>query len=1175
MRWWLLALLVLAMVVLPSAHGAVELPRPRQLSVADGLPSNRVSGMVEDSNGYLWISTLDGLARYDGTGFRIWRTEDGLPDVGLWSIAIDSRGMIWLATVHAGLVQYDPATDTFSIPQGVAVGDLEDMQVWSVAVDDADNVWLGTAGGGLYRRDAEGRMTRFQPVEGDERSLPSEAVTVVAIAPDGAVWVGTRNGVARWTGTDFERLPQAALPDERVNGLTFGRDGTLWVGTAGGLAVRRPDGTVGPVDWGEDVERNVIEMLLEDSSGNHWLDIRAGLGFTNQAGGPIGVVPLYSNATRDEVRPYWAGAHEDREGGVWLLSNSHALWYVPAAWRRFVIHSRRIGDPQTLGNAAVRGMSPASAGGIWLVGSSGVLERFEPTTGTVERLMEDVGQGVVLSEVLEDSQGHIWVGYSAGLARIDPSTRAVRRWGVEQARDSISTRTEPRQIMELDGRLWLLIGHTHVEVRELDGRVVNVFAIGDGSGLDEGVSLAGMTEGPDGRPWLGTSRGLRRLTADGRGWEPVPGSRGEASETIAARGSHVWTSRIGQLDGWRWDGSRLQRTLALGVQDGLPMVSPSGMTVGDDGTLWITSTRGLVRIQPRNGMVRTWAVGDGLPSQDMRHSPVQEPHSGLIMTGTPDGLVVFDPALLERSGRTPNLVISAAQVRGQPPFVPNGPFALRHSDRDLRVEARLLSFRNPPANLYRFRLLGYDDGWVDVGAGGERVFSQLPVGDWRLEVAARNADGLWSEVRTLQFRVAPPWWRTTGAMLVFTLCALALVWWLAGVYRKRLDRRHAWQLAEHKREMAEQASSAKSRFLATLGHEVRTPMTGVLGMSELLLGTELGEPQRRYTESIRTAGEHLLRLLDDALDLARIEAGKLHLDRQPFDLRRLLEETAGLTAPIADQRGLEFRSHVADDVPGWVIGDVVRVRQILLNLLGNAVKFTEHGHVELRAERGEGEMLRFVVIDTGPGLNAEQRERLFRRFEQAEGPQHTARYGGSGLGLAICQELSAGMGGRIVVDSRLGRGTRFDVELPLPGTRPVSEVAAAEPSVQAASLALLLVEDDPTVAEVIGGLLRSQGHSVTHAAHGLAALAALAESTPDAAMLDLDLPGLDGFALARQLRAQGFTGTLVALTARADADVESQAINAGFDRFVRKPLTGAILARALAGIPSEARDHAS
>ena len=229
MRWWLLALLVLAMVVLPSAHGAVELPRPRQLSVADGLPSNRVSGMVEDSNGYLWISTLDGLARYDGTGFRIWRTEDGLPDVGLWSIAIDSRGMIWLATVHAGLVQYDPATDTFSIPQGVAMGDLEDMQVWSVAVDDADNVWLGTAGGGLYRRDAEGRMTRFQPVEGDERSLPSEAVTVVAIAPDGAVWVGSRNGVARWTGTDFERLPQAALPDERVNGLTFGRDGTLWV----------------------------------------------------------------------------------------------------------------------------------------------------------------------------------------------------------------------------------------------------------------------------------------------------------------------------------------------------------------------------------------------------------------------------------------------------------------------------------------------------------------------------------------------------------------------------------------------------------------------------------------------------------------------------------------------------------------------------------------------------------------------------------------------------------------------------------------------------------------------------------------------------------------------------------------------------------------------------------
>src|SRR5690606_16508871 len=218
---------------------------------------------------------------------------------------------------------------------------------------------------------------------------------------------------------------------------------------------------------------------------------------------------------------------------------------------------------------------------------------------------------------------------------------------------------------------------------------------------------------------------------------------------------------------------------------------------------------------------------------------------------------------------------------------------------------------------------------------------------------------------------------------------------------------------------------------------------------------------------------------------------KLRFDHRPFHLHQLLEECRAMNAPLAGQRGLEFRSRVDDDVPAWVAGDVVRVRQILLNLLGNAIKFTERGHVELGVRRGEGDVVRFVVADTGPGLNAEQRERLFRRFEQADGPQTGARYGGSGLGLAICQELAAGMGGRISVDSAPGRGSRFEVELPLPPTAAASPVAAAA-AAPAQPLSLLLVEDDPTVAEVIGGLLRRQGHGVTHAAHALAALAALA-----------------------------------------------------------------------------------
>ncbi|MEE7560771.1 histidine kinase, partial [Xanthomonas sp. Kuri4-2] len=242
-----------------------------------------------------------------------------------------------------------------------------------------------------------------------------------------------------------------------------------------------------------------------------------------------------------------------------------------------------------------------------------------------------------------------------------------------------------------------------------------------------------------------------------------------------------------------------------------------------------------------------------------------------------------------------------------------------------------------------------------------------------------------------------PWGLTALALL--GVCVVAAVVLL---YRRRLRRLHAWQLAVHKQEVAEQASLAKTRFLATLGHEVRTPMTGVLGMSELLLNTALDAKQRGYTESIRRAGSHLLRLVNDALDLARIESGRLELDLQPFSVRQLVMEVESLMAPLAQSRGLRFSLEVGLVGDITANGDATRVRQILLNLLGNAIKFTERGVVALKLNTlGSHQGLRFEVADTGPGINAEQQARLFQRFEQGEGARTTSRYGGSGLGLAI------------------------------------------------------------------------------------------------------------------------------------------------------------------------------
>lgn len=536
-------------------------------------------------------------------------------------------------------------------------------------------------------------------------------------------------------------------------------------------------------------------------------------------------------------------------------------------------------------------------------------------------------------------------------------------------------------------------------------------------------------------------------------------------------------------------------------------------------------------------------------------------------------------ALLTVPALAPACVAAARPVLESPQVVREGravavPLAgpllrLRAGDRDLRLRLRQ---PGAPPRRHRFWLQGHDPAWVEVPSSGERLYQVLAPGSFRLRAAVADGNGRWIEMRPVGVLVQSPWWQSQFATAAGGLGALGVLGWLALAHRSRLRRRHEWQLAQSRQQLAEQHSEAKSRFLATLGHEIRTPMTGVLGMAELLQGSALDARQRGQVEAIQRAGRHLLRLVNDALDLARIEAGKLSLEDAPFELRPLLAEVARLLQPLASAKGLHFSLECDAAVPAALRGDATRVRQILFNLGHNAIKFCERGGVAVQVAWQDPEGLFLRVRDSGPGLSAGQQARLFRRFEQGDATE-PGRYGGSGLGLAICQELAAAMGGSIGLHSEPGRGAEFRVELPLPAVALPASGAPAAPLPwprEAAPLRLLLVEDDEVVAEVVLGLLQRAGHVVVHAPHGLAALSELECGRFDLALLDLDLPGIDGMGLARLLRARGLAIPLLALTARADADAEPGALAAGMNGFLRKPVTGELLAAAIAGVVREA-----
>ncbi|WNH47828.1 ATP-binding protein [Stenotrophomonas aracearum] len=1168
-RWLLLLGLLLLWPQLAVAQPIP--PTPRQLTVFDGLPSNTVNRMAEDGYGYLWLATNDGLARFDGRNYRVWRAEDGLRDNQIWSVHVDARNQLWIGTENAGLAMMSADRRELRFFDRRSNPIIGSNTIWSLASTGDGALWFGTYEGGLHRLDRDGVITRFMPEPGNKRSLPAASVTHMATTRDGSLWVGTKAGLARWTGRDFERVPMSRLPTAFINGLTAELDGSLWISTVAGTVVRRPDGSFEPAPWKVDAGDQVLGMMLRDEQGGYWLDTQSGLGRVYQ--GRFQQVPLYSAVARGQVRPNWTGGYEDREGGIWLASSNSGLWHLLPRWWQFSVLSRLEDDPASLRNGYVLGMAASANGGVWAVGTHGALDRFDPVSGSVEQHRTWVNGSKWLQSVLEDRRGQVWIGSDEAVLRYDPRSGALQRWGHDAQTDAALDGTVETLALCDGDRIWSSASGG-LQQRDTDGRVLQQVLAGT-RGLAAGQMVQDLLCGPQDHLWLGTSQGLLQWVPARARFEPLPGGTGAGIHAMArANDGSIWVSEEGQLVRYGWRGERLERDALVGAEEGYPKLSATGLVVDAQDIVWAASARGLIRVDAAQGSVRQYGVRDGLPSQEFRRGTLVRTASGHVAGGTPAGVVLFDPDQVRPATRRAPLVIERVEVRRGDQMLDLThlePLEIADADRDLRIVARLLSFADSSSNSYRYRLAGYDPDWVEVGPGGERVFSRLPPGRYRLEVQARSADLVWSRVQVLEFRVQPPWWRSVSGLLVMTSIALLMMSLFAWLYRRRVQRRHAYQLALHKQELAEQASAAKTRFLANLGHEVRTPMTGVLGMSELLLGSPLSPQQRSYTESIRHAGEHLLHLVNDALDLARIESGRLQLQNQPFALQGVIEDVCTLMAALAEQKGLRFV--VDNDLPAGLssVGDAVRLRQILLNLLGNAVKFTTQGEVRLKVralapDRG----LYFEVSDTGPGISSDQQQRLFRRFEQADGARTAAQYGGSGLGLAICRELALAMQGQIGVESQLGVGTRFSVTLPLPlqladATAGGAGTTDGQPL---PPLRLLLVEDDGTVADVIVGLLGARGHQVVHAGHALAALREVSDTAFDVVLLDLDLPGLGGMELAGHLRNQGYAMPLLAVTARTDPGIEEQVRQAGFQGFLRKPVTGDLLEQAIARVLS-------
>ncbi|BAE50760.1 PAS-domain containing protein [Paramagnetospirillum magneticum] len=387
-------------------------------------------------------------------------------------------------------------------------------------------------------------------------------------------------------------------------------------------------------------------------------------------------------------------------------------------------------------------------------------------------------------------------------------------------------------------------------------------------------------------------------------------------------------------------------------------------------------------------------------------------------------------------------------------------------------------------------------------------------------------------------------------------------------YTDITDRKRAERMLIHAKDKAEETARLKANFLATMSHEIRTPMNGVLGMLHLLTGSPLTPDQRDHLETAQSSARALLAIINDILDFSKLEAGQMKLEATKFDLHRLLEEMVALLKGAARDKGLTLSLRIADTVPRYQAGDPTRLRQVLTNLMGNAVKFTEKGDVAVSVEPEESDSsrLRFEVADTGIGIEPAAAPALFSEFVQADS-SITRRFGGTGLGLSICKRLVEMMGGEIGFDSIPGEGTTFHFTLPLSAALPDQDSGAAEDAgPDLPPMAVLLAEDNPVNQKLTTTLLDRWGQRVTLARNGAEAIAAVARDHFDLVLMDVHMPGIDGLEATRRIRAMSGPVAkipIIAMTADVMDGDAALCLDAGMDDYVAKPVEPTRLLAAL------------
>jgi len=1106
-----------------------------------GLPNTFVRAIATDQRGIMWLATAKGgFISYDGDFFMEYQSHLGKSRELVFALIVDRKNRVWTGTSE-GVNCFDGKKNLrYSMKQG-----LPSNNVVALLEDSKGNIWFATDEGvSMFNGD---KILTYKKANG----LSINYVFTMFEDTDGNIWFGTfGGGVSRFDGETFVTFTkETGLPSNVIVSITQDKKGNLWFGTIGGGVSKFDGQSFTNYSLMQGLVSNDILAVLQDNRGNMWfgsyghgLSLFDGTSFTNYT---------TSDGLSDD---YIRTLVEDKNGNMWLGTDLGVTRFNKNSFSLFT-------TKHGLKDNLITSIFQDKQGRMWFAPYDNGLMIFDnaeferETTKFTEITTKQGLANNIVHSVVQDKQNNYWIGtYGGGISKLDGNSfeKGVLKFTNYSLEQGLPSRGVQELCLDDKDNVWIA---TDKGIAKFDGS--SFVAIKSNSQAETEKALC-VYQAKDGAIWFGTmGGGATRVYHDTITY---------FTEDQGLGNNTVWTIKE-DTNNVMWfgtDGGGLSyyngnSFVTLEQNHGLCNPNVFSVTIDSNNSLWVGSLKGLCQVKLpelkqmndgtvcyKNPTIVNYGKLDGLKGLDFYTRSGWLDNNNRLWWGTEKALTMLDLKTFETSRDAPQIVLNNITINNQSidfnklmnseskefkgihfegvtafNNIPLG-LSMPYEKRHVTFNFSAIDWSNPGRLRFQYILKGLDDEWSLLSMDNTADYRNIPPGDYTFLVRVQGKSGLWSSNFEYPFVIRWPWWLSWWMIINYVLALLFAVWlivrWRVNIIKRQktiLESLVASRTKDIDEALltAEKATNTKSQFITTMSHEIRTPLNAIMGLTNLALDNASDPKQRDYLQKIDRSANTMLSLINDILDFSKIEVGKMQLEKVPFDIEIVMNSVIILNSQLARDKNLEFIINIDYKIPRILIGDPLRIGQVITNFCSNAIKFTSEGEIEINIElmdmpNGDEIVVQISVRDTGIGIEKEQMSNLFDEFKQADN-SITRKYGGTGLGLSISKLLIEMMGGHVWLESKPNEGTTFFFDCTLGIQKNETSLLRKTPD-ELKQINILVCDDNISALKTMNSILRTLLLNVDTVSSGEEVLEQVNEKHYDLLIIDQNLGGISG-----------------------------------------------------------------